>query len=211
MDGARRRSSGKRGEGRRGGDGDEDYDDDFDDDFNDDGFDDDDFNGDGDDAGEARFDQYEGQTFEDLGVTAWAREKYGRRTFAPESGVVKSAAEGFLARKACGDDLHAPTAHATGFNAHTTPENDLQLDFAYGYRGHDTSSNGVYNADGKIGYATGGDGHRVRRGRARPRFFYVSQRRYTVYVFTSGHGLDRHGAGGTGPSRVHLEHEDASK
>ena len=84
MDGARRRSSGKRGEGRRGGDGDEDYDDDFDDDFNDDGSDDDDFNGDGDDAGEARFDQYEGQTFEDLGVTAWAREKYGRRTFAPD-------------------------------------------------------------------------------------------------------------------------------
>ena len=157
VDGGRRRSSGKRGEGRRGGDGDEDYDDDFDDDFNDDGFDDD-FNGDGDDAGEARFDQYEGQTFEDLGVTAWAREKYGRRTFAPESGVVKSAAEGFLARKACGDDLHAPTAHATGFNAHTTPENDLQLDFAYGYRGHDTSSNGVYNVDGKIVYATAATG-----------------------------------------------------
>ena len=80
--------------GRRAsrGDGDEDYDDDFDDDFNDDGLmmmtlttat-----------TPGRRFDQYEGQTFEDLGVTAWAREKYGRRTFAPESGVVKST-EGF--------------------------------------------------------------------------------------------------------------------
>ena len=168
LDGAGKRSSGRRGKGRRGGDGDEDYDDDFDDDFNDDGFGDD-FDGGGDDGAATRFDQYDEQTFEDIGVTAWAREKYGRRTFAPESGVVKSATEGFLARKACGDDLHAPTAHATGFNAHMTPENDLQLDFAYGYRGHDTWSNGVYNVDGKIVYATAATGVEIGRASCRER------------------------------------------
>ena len=99
----------------------------------------------------ARFDEH---GFDNDEVLAMVRESYGRRTFAAESGVVKLASEGFLARKACGDDLHPPTAHATAFNAHNAPDNDLQLDFAYGYRGHDARGNGAYNADGKIVYTT---------------------------------------------------------
>lgn len=87
-------------------------------------------------------------------VSALARERYGRRNHPAESGVAKSTRESFLARKACGDDLHAPTAHATAFNAHNAPENDLELDFAYGYRGHDAKKNGMYNKEGRIVYTT---------------------------------------------------------
>lgn len=93
-------------------------------------------------------------TFDVDDVEALRRERYGRRSHPAESGVAKSARESFLARKACGDDLHAPTSHATAFNAHMAPDNDLQLDFAYGYRGHDALNNGIYNADGRIVYAT---------------------------------------------------------
>ena len=103
-------------------------------------------------------DGFNDEGFDDEEVEAAKREKYGRRTFPAESGVVKTATDGFLARKACGEDLHAPTSHVTAFNAHTTPENDLQLDFAYGYRGHDTRSNAVYNARGRIVYATAATG-----------------------------------------------------
>lgn len=103
-------------------------------------------------------DGFNDEGFDDEEVEAAKREKYGRRTFPAESGVVKTATDGFLARKACGEDLHPPTSHVTAFNAHTTPENDLQLDFAYGYRGHDTRQNAVYNARGRIVYATAATG-----------------------------------------------------
>ena len=75
--------------------------------------------------GPGGMDGFNDEGFDDEEVEAAKREKYGRRTFPAESGVVKTATDGFLARKACGEDLHPPTSHVTAFNARTTPENDL--------------------------------------------------------------------------------------
>jgi len=134
-----------------------------DDDDDDDGYDDEHRRGRGDDDHGARLDGTNDGLFtteerDDENVLGQLHERYGRRTFAAESGVIKPTSGGFLAKKACAGELHAPTSHVCAFNAHTVPENDLQLDFAYGYRGHDTRHNAVYNVDGKVVYASAATG-----------------------------------------------------
>ena len=106
-----------------------------------------------DDYGEL-FDEGALETFAEEGVDsdveAEVNERYVRRPRPAEGSVERSTEGGFLARQPCRAALVPPTAHHTSSAAHEKPSHELQLDFVYGYRSHDSRHNIAYNVDGLI-------------------------------------------------------------
>ena len=110
---------------------------------------------DDDDYGEL-FDEGALETFAEEGVDsdveAEENERYVRRPRPAEGSVERATEGGFLNRQPCRAALVPPTAHHTSSNAHEKPSHELQLDFVYGYRAHDSRHNVAYNVDGLVVY-----------------------------------------------------------
>jgi WD40 repeat protein len=94
----------------------------------------------------------------DSDTEAEVGEKYVRRPRPVEGPVERATDGGFLHRQPCAPSLIPPTGHHPAANAQSKPTHELQLDFVYGYRAHDTRHNLHYNADGSIVYPAAGVG-----------------------------------------------------